>query len=260
MIKKAIFFLHYENNNFTQENFNLLKKYNEDWDIFSIGFKEYELLDYSLKAEKENYPKNIITYNRAADGMQADLLIYESYRLKPNYDKYFFLEYDTVFNTSIDSFFPDIYKSECCTTVGYLDSLDPNWDHLKRYLKNNPQHIKESECSISGVTTCMCFDSGVLRKISEEVINNKKKYKEMFSELRLGSIIKKFIKPNEIKEDIDNYISWTVDNIKLDFNKKEYFYHPIRTLSKDYETIQSLARKQDPDSIDGQNGSYKIFS
>ena len=259
MIKKAIFFLHYKNDDFTKENFNLLKKYNESWDIFPIGFSEHTLLENSLEADKDNYPKNSLNF-RSLNGTQADLLIYEAYRLKPNYNKYFFLEYDTIFNTSIDSFFPNIYKSECCTPAGSIDIPDTSWIHLKRYLENNPEHIKEGECSTSGVTTCIHFNVNILQKIFEEVVNNKKIYNEMFSELRLGSIIKKFTKPNKIREDINNYISWNVNNIKVDFNKKEYFYHPIRTLSKDYETIQSLARKQHPDNINRQNRSYKIFS
>ena len=50
----------------------------------------------------------------------------------------------------------------------------------------------------------------------------------MFSELRMGTILKKYTTLKNIREDIFNYVSWTTDDITYDF-EKPYFYHPART-------------------------------
>jgi hypothetical protein len=49
----------------------------------------------------------------------------------------------------------------------------------------------------------------------------------MLSEIRGGTLVNQFTILKKGKEDIEKYISWTPNDIKIDLTK-EYFYHPIK--------------------------------
>ena len=52
----------------------------------------------------------------------------------------------------------------------------------------------------------------------------------MFSELRGGTVIKKYTELIRSRPDIADYISWRKDDLK--FGKEKYFYHPIKNFKE----------------------------
>ena len=59
--KICILFLHYSNDDITLRNYELIKKYNPDKILYTIGFENHNLIQGShIVSRKENYPKNDI--------------------------------------------------------------------------------------------------------------------------------------------------------------------------------------------------------
>jgi hypothetical protein len=49
----------------------------------------------------------------------------------------------------------------------------------------------------------------------------------MLSEIRGGTLVSQITTLKSGREDIEKYISWTSDDIKIDLNKP-HFYHPVK--------------------------------
>ena len=49
----------------------------------------------------------------------------------------------------------------------------------------------------------------------------------MLSEIRAGTLVNQFTTLKKGREDINNFISWTANDINLNLNQS-YFYHPVK--------------------------------
>lgn len=227
-MRKLILFSHYYVNNIIIERFKNLKRLNTDWDIKPIGFSGYNLLNDSIKIDRDRYPtNNNIQYyvpENNIDWFNGDLCLYESYIKFPDYDEYFLYEYDTICNVSIENFFD--------TTVDFFGSTICNpateeWEWVKLYRKHNTNNTYFKTLYSCGQTTCVYFKNKILRQCTEELFNNKHLYDNMFSEVRCGTIVNKFATLNKGRTDIDGFIGWTPIDIQIDLNQP-YFYHPVK--------------------------------
>ena len=224
----AIFYtLHYEDE-FVRDTFKKLQKLNPQWDIHSIGFKGNKLLPGSLIAKKDKYPSNsCIEGALPVEWSEADLLFCEAYRHKPKYDYYFFVEYDTIFNVPVLDFF-DI-EGEDFLGCNVDNNPGQAWVWIQKFESFIDQHrdvsMYDDDYGAGGQTTCVSFNNSTLKNYRNEIIKNKYFYEHMFSELRLGTVLKKYTTLKNIRSDISDYVSWTTDDITYNF-KKPYFYHP----------------------------------
>ena len=234
MKDRVIFFTHHGNNSFEQINLQIVKKLNPEWDVIPIGFEGYILLEDSAVAYRDGYPCNIsLSCNGestpAVDWYSADILFAEAYRQYPNYKDYFFYEYDTISNVSVDSFFDTsvpFFGPRCV----YPPPNDWNW--IKSYLKfANSQKLKFGN---AGQTTCMFFQNEILKQFYTKITENHRKvYNNMFSELRIGTIVGATGEIRKSRDDIEEYISWKDSYIKLNY-ERDFFYHPIKQMPDFY--------------------------
>lgn len=230
--KGVVFLTHIRNTKFENKNIEIVRQLNPEWEVIPLGFSGYNLLPNSLIAERRNYPSNYELsqlHNYNSDWLSADILFCEGYRLKPNYDKYFFYEYDTISNVSIKNFFN---LSLNCFCVDNKFPVEREWNWVEDYLKiNNNSSIK---FGAAGQTTCMFFTNKVLENYRDILISNPGGiYNNMVSELRLGTILGNEGLLNKSRADIDNFISYDVNHLNIDLNK-DFFYHPVKEFPLNY--------------------------
>ena len=228
MNKKLILFSHHYVNDIIVDRFNVLKKLNPTWDVIPIGFEGYDLLPNSIVTNKEKYPTNheLVPYSlvKNVDWADPDIFLYDGYFQKPNYDSYFLYEYDTISNVSIESFFNtnvDFFGNGICNPAR------EDWDWVKLYRKHNPYNTKFPILYAYGQSTCIYFKNHILKQCIDEVIVNKHLYDGMLSEIRGGTLVSQFTTLKKGRNDIEKYISWNPNDIKIDFTK-EYFHHPVK--------------------------------
>ena len=150
--------------------------------------------------------------------------LYDGYFQMPNYDEYFLYEYDTISNVSIEEFFNtdvDFFGN------GVRSPADEKWWWPELYRKLNPYNVEFTNVHSYGQSTCIYFKNHILKHCAEEVVKNKHLYCEMLSEIRGGTLVSQITTLKSGREDIEKYISWTSDDIKIDLNKP-HFYHPVK--------------------------------
>lgn len=237
---KLVIFTHHFVNDFVKWNFNTIKKLNPSWDVISVGFDKYDLIDGSIKVCTDKYPKNdglIENYPQyEVEWSQPDILFYETYFTKPFYDKYLVIEWDCVSNVSIETFFPKIEEHGFLgNNVSVFSDNDLSWEFIKIYRQYGGSL---NNLASYGQSCCLYFCNDILKQISEEVVKNKHLYNNMLSELRGGTLVRKFIDLNPLREDIRDYFWWNTEGIK--FDKDTYFYHPIKSAEKFHEHIKQI--------------------
>lgn len=228
MNTKLIIFSHHYVDETIKNRFLNLKQLNPTWDVLSIGFEGYDLIPNSLIVNKKKYPSNVsINYHvpdKSIDWFDCDLFAYDVYLQKPDYKEYFLYEYDTICNVSIDSFFD--------TNVNFFGSTVCNpgsesWEWVKLYRKHNLNNKKFPVLYSYGQSTCIYFKNEILKLCVNEILNNKFLYDNMFCEVRGGTIVSKFTDLKKGKSNIEKYISWTPNDIKVDLSIP-HFYHPVK--------------------------------
>jgi len=232
-MKRLIIFSHHYVNDDIKQRFDFVKKLNSDWNIIPVGFSDYELLPNSLVIKKDKYPNNYdlkfqadndYPYKRHIDWFDADLFLYQTYFQFPNYDAYFLYEYDTISNVSIDEFFDtslDFFGNNIWENV----SESYYWLNLYRLL--NPYNSSLDNISTWGQCTCIYITNQILKNVVNEVINNKHLYCNMLSEIRAGTLIKKFTDLKQGRHNIHEFISWEKSSINIDLSKP-HFFHPVK--------------------------------
>jgi len=226
----CILFLHYENNDVTINHYELLKKYNPTKNIYPIGFENHNLIDGSHVVRKSKlYPKNdIINKNCKKEyWSEADLLIYDFYLKYPNLPTYLVMEWDTYCNCPLEQFYGDAlnmnYFSHCIVR--------------KENLKNWCWYIQLSSSkklipNIGGIgpTSGLFFTRYVLSSIVNRILSSPRTYDNMFSELRLGTLLQQSgYTLNKPFLNSESYINCKIDDITFDPSKPGY-YHPIKTI------------------------------
>jgi hypothetical protein len=228
MNTKVILFSHHKVDELTIDRFNIVKNLNPSWDVIPIGFEGYELLKDSIVTNKEKYPSNkkLIEFAHVhnEDWANPDLFLYDGYFQMPNYDEYFLYEYDTMCNVSIEEFFNtnvDFFGN------GVRSPADEKWWWPELYRKLNPYNVEFTNVHSYGQSTCIYFKNHILKHCAEEVVKNKHLYCEMLSEIRGGTLVSQITTLKKGRDDIEKYISWTQNDIKVDLSTS-YFYHPIK--------------------------------
>lgn len=228
MKDRLIIFSHHHVNDDIVKRFDNLIKLNPTWDVISIGFEGYDLLDNSIRIKKNIYPSNKdIQYyvpNNSLDWFDGDLCLYDIYQKYNNYKEYFLYEYDTICNIPIESFFDttlDFFGSTICNP-GKED-----WDWIKLYRKHNIYNDKFKHIYSCGQTTCIYFKNHILKQCTEEILKNMHLYDNMFSEIRCGTLVNQFTSLKKGREDINKYISWTSTDLNINVSIP-HFYHPVK--------------------------------
>jgi len=226
----CILFLHYQNDDITNKHYELLKKYNPTKNIYPIGFENHNLIDGShVVRKKESYPKNDILNKtcKREYWSEADLLIYDFYLNYPNLPVYFIIEWDTYCNCSLENFYGNSLNMNHFSHIIHKEESLKDWIWYKKLTKN-----QKLISNIGGITPTsgMLFTKSVLSSMVNLMINNPKQYNNMFSELRLGTLLQQsgyiLTKPFFNSE---SYINWNIDSITFDPLKPGY-YHPIKTI------------------------------
>ena len=226
----CILFLHYQNDDITIKHYELLKKYNPTKNIYPIGFENHNLIDGShVVRKKESYPKNDILNKtcKREYWSEADLLIYDFYLNYPNLPVYFIIEWDTYCNCSLENFYGNSLNMNHFSHIIHKEESLKDWIWYKKLTKN--QKLISNRGGITP-TSGMLFTKSVLSSMVNLMINNPKQYNNMFSELRLGTLLQQsgyiLTKPFFNSE---SYINWNIDSITFDPLKPGY-YHPIKTI------------------------------
>jgi hypothetical protein len=121
----------------------MIKQLNPSWDVVSIGFEKHKnnLLKDSILVDINKYPNNDkvceVRAGYGAEWVMGDSFLYEAYNQLPNYDKYFLIEYDTICNCSIESFFSNI-NTDNHFGRNTFKNLKRNMIFYQIYKKNNP--------------------------------------------------------------------------------------------------------------------------
>jgi hypothetical protein len=226
-MSRLVLFSHHNLNEEILFRYDLLKSLNPTWDIKPIGFSEYTLLPNSIVVDKSIYPKNFKLRethpNHHVDWFDPDLFLYDGYLKYPNYDAYFLYEYDTICNTSIDSFFDTTLD---CFGNNISAPANESWEWIERYRSTNPYHTNFSSLYAYGQSTCIYMKNHILKECVNELLQNSHLYDNMLSEIRGGTLISKFTTLKKGREDIHKYISWISSNISI--TDQIYFYHPVK--------------------------------
>jgi len=228
MNTKVILFSHHKVDELTIDRFNIVKNLNPSWDVIPIGFEGYELLEGSIVTNRKKYPTNktLIEFAHVhnEDWANPDLFLYDGYFQMPNYDEYFLYEYDTMCNVSIEEFFNtdvDFFGN------GVRSPADEKWWWPELYRKLNPYNVEFTNVHSYGQSTCIYFKNHILKQCVNEVITNKHLYDGMLSEVRGGTLVSQFTSLKKGREDINDFISWTPDDININTNQP-HFYHPVK--------------------------------
>jgi hypothetical protein len=228
----AILFTHHNNEAVTVNNFNRVKQFNPTKNIYSVGFKNNNLLENSfiVDGEQEYLPKNFIFGSEAKrkQWTQADLLIYDFiYHNNLPHDKYLIIEWDTYCNCSIEEFYGEALNKE---TFGHTvhNPVEEDWN----WYRDLTQEQKNNLAFFGGYTPTsgLLISKEILIKINQLILDNPRKYDNIFSELRLGSLIKiAGYSLNTPFKNSENFMNWNDGKIIFDKTKNGY-YHPIKTV------------------------------
>jgi len=230
----AIIFTHHKVDDVVINNYNRIKQFNPDKQIYTVGFKNMDLLPNSFIVDdnQEYLPKNIKAIRPDEPNFiywtQADLLIYDfAHHNELIYDRYLLLEWDTWCNCSIEEFYGDSLKKE---TFGHTMHHPPKDKWVWYEMLTEEQKNKFLVFGGYTPTSGLLFSKDILIKINEHIIKYPRLYDDVFSELRLGSIIKSLTGYLDTPfYDAHTYMNWKNDLISFDKNKKGY-YHPIKTI------------------------------
>lgn len=216
----CIVFLHYTNTEVVLYNYELIIKNNPYTKIHSVGFDGNFLIEGSHVVFKTKYPKN---YN-LTEWSEADLLIYDFYVNYPNYDSYFFIEWDTYCNCSIENYYNIYLDKDFFSPHIVIGEKLKDW-----YWYTILSEEQKSMQMIGGVspTTCLFFKNKVLKSVTDKMFKNTQIYENMFSEIRLGTLIQQC--EYNLFEYGGDKISWLAENIKVNVNVPGY-YHPVKSI------------------------------
>lgn len=215
----TIVFLHHDVNNVCLYHYDLIKNNNKNNKIYSIGFEGNKLLPDSIQTCKKIYPKNR-KFNW--EWTEADLLIYDFYLQRPKEESYFFIEWDTYSNCSVEDYYKDYLDKDLFAPTIFKENQLSDWSW---YQKLTPEQKKIEKLGGISPTSCLYFKNNTLKKMTDLLLQNPFNYNDMFSELRLGTLAQQC--GFELFESNNKNISWRASDIKINKNKKA-FYHPVK--------------------------------
>jgi hypothetical protein len=224
--RNCIIFLHHNKSDVTIHNLNLIKKHNPTKNIYTVGFEGNDLIEGShiVKNSKDLYPSNDLLFNqmdyKTIEWYEADILIYDFFKSHSNLPVYFIIEWDTYCNCSLEEFYGDKLKLSNFSNSNLLGEKLERWTWYKQL--TDKQKTMDNLAGMNP-TTCMLFTNKLLSSMVNKVTSNPRKYDNMFSELRLGTLVQQSgYTLNEISEE---KISCVEHDINID---KRGYYHPVK--------------------------------
>jgi hypothetical protein len=111
--KLAVLYIHHCKNDVTLHNYDRLKRFNPDVDIYTVGFEWHDLIEGShVVRRNDELPNNYILNNILKNGTssESDLCLYDFFLYHQDYDSYFVIEWDTYCNASIHEVYGEVMK------------------------------------------------------------------------------------------------------------------------------------------------------
>lgn len=228
----GIIFTHHKNDDATLYNFNRLKQFNPDKTVYPVGFKGADLLPNSFVVDdsQQYLPKNTGRPEepKFVYWTQADLLIYDFvYHNELIHDKYLIFEWDTYCNCSIEEFYGEaLNKNTFAHTVH-----NPVFERWTWYEQLSAEQRSKFD-ALGGYTPMsgLLFSKELLLKMKQHILDNPRRYDNVFSELRIASIAKTLGAYLDIPfPNAEKFMNWEPQLIIFDKNKAGY-YHPIKDI------------------------------
>lgn len=259
--KLAVLYLHHCKDDVTLHNYDRLKKFNPDVDIYPVGFEWHDLIEGShIVHRHDELPNNNVLNNILKNGTssESDLYLYDFFLHHQGYESYFVIEWDTYCNASIgevygeamkryDTFsaytFTNEFYGPGTTVLKDINGLNINNSH-DRYVRrwswyryfflnlNEPTEQNTLLPYLGGTypTSLLYYKHRVLRDIVELILNNPRLYDNIQNEMRLGTILQQAgYKLNEYGADTNQFIEQENYRIDIENNIKGY-YHPIKDI------------------------------
>lgn len=230
MDNMCILFMHHKTCDVTINNLNSLRKNNPNKKIITIGFDKFQLLDGSHVVHKNDvlYPNNNLMIDKNKDWnywSEVDLLIYDFYIHHPNYSHYIITEWDVYCNCSAEDFYGDrLYSDALGHGIVTQDNIQ-DWCWYQ-FLTEEQKKIP----NLGGIgPVLILFSNRVLKAITDKLLLNPRLYDNMFSELRMGTLVQQCGFKLKQYSDNDTFVSWKPEYIRFD-PKVPGWYHPIKTL------------------------------
>jgi hypothetical protein len=208
MKKNAIIFIHHNTNEIAKHNLELIKKFNPDCDVFTVGFSWHNLFpDSHIVYRTEDWPVNYRLNNilNCGTSSESDLYIYDFFMHHQEYESYFVVEWDTYCNTSIQDFYGDAMKKyQTFSAFIFTNKPDlPDADKTKlKYVKEwswfgyfdqlkSDSEKKQLIPYLGGTypTSLLFYRNNVLHDMMTILLNNPRLYDNIQNEMRLGTLI-----------------------------------------------------------------------
>jgi len=259
--KLAVLYLHHCKNDVTLYNYNRLKKFNPDVDIYPVGFEWHDLIEGSHVVYRHDELPNNFVLNKLLNNTtssESDLCIYDFFLHYQDYESYFVIEWDTYCNASIQEVYGDVlekYDTFSAYTftnefhgpgTGILTNTDGlNIDNShERYVKrwswyryffsslNEPTEQSKLLPYLGGTypTSLLYYKNNVLKDALELILSNPRLYDNIQNEMRLGTILQQAgYKLNEYGGNTNQFNEQEHYRIDIENNVKGY-YHPIKDI------------------------------
>lgn len=259
--KLAGLFLHHKNNEVTRHNYNLLKKFNPDVDIYPVGFQWHDLMEGSHVVHRhDEFPNNYLLNNilKSGTSSESDLYLYDFFLHHQDYESYFIIEWDTYCNCSIEEYYGeamqkyDTFCSQMMTNEFYgpgtgplmditgLDIKDSHERYVRRgswyqffFSQLNEPTIQKKLLPFLGsssTTSLQYFKHKVVYDIVNLILSDPHLYNNIQNEMRLGTLIQ------QAGYQLNEFGSYTNHFKEEDHyrpmikNKIKGYYHPIKDI------------------------------
>ena len=259
--KLAVLYLHHCKNEVTIHNYNRLKKFNPDLDVYPVGFEWHDLIEGSHIVHRHDELPNNFILNKLVNNTtssESDLYIYDFFLHHQDYESYFVVEWDTYCNASILEVYGDVFEKYDTFSaytftnefngpgtgiIENIDNLNIDDSH-ERYVKrwswyryffqklNEPTEQNKLLPYLGGTypTSLLYYKNKVLRDVLELILSNPRLYDNIQNEMRLGTVLQQAgYKLNEYGGNTNQFVEQKHYRMDIQNNIKGY-YHPIKDI------------------------------
>lgn len=259
--KLAVLYLHHCKNEVTIHNYNRLKKFNPNLDVYPVGFEWHDLIEGSHIVHRHDELPNNFVLNKLVNNTtssESDLYIYDFFLHHQDYESYFVVEWDTYCNASILEVYGDVFEKYDTFSaytftnefngpgtgiIENIDNLNIDDSH-ERYVKrwswyryffqklNEPTEQNKLLPYLGGTypTSLLYYKNKVLRDVLELILSNPRLYDNIQNEMRLGTVLQQAgYKLNEYGGNTNQFVEQKHYRIDIQNNIKGY-YHPIKDI------------------------------
>lgn len=259
--KLAVLYLHHCKNEVTIHNYNRLKKFNPDLDVYPVGFEWHDLIEGSHIVHRHDELPNNFVLNKLVNNTtssESDLYIYDFFLHHQDYESYFVVEWDTYCNASILEVYGDVFEKYDTFSaytftnefngpgtgiIENIDNLNIDDSH-ERYVKrwswyryffqklNEPTEQNKLLPYLGGTypTSLLYYKNKVLRDVLELILSNPRLYDNIQNEMRLGTVLQQAgYKLNEYGGNTNQFVEQKHYRMDIQNNIKGY-YHPIKDI------------------------------